>query len=177
MDYSAKRWLVWALSTLTWPLALPARFAYRQFGSRLFFLSGATFLSIFPGAPGQYLRASFYWQTLDHSAYDLAIGFLSWIAHPGAVVGTGAYVGSLSILGNVELGNDVAIASRVIIKARDDETRVRIGGRSWIGESAIVTADVGAGCIVGAGAVVAEPVAAGTIVAGNPLRVIAPSGA
>lgn len=177
MNYSAKRLLVWTLSALTWPLALPARLAYRRFGSRAFFLSGATFLSIFPGAPGQYLRASFYWQTLDRSAYDLAIGFLSWIAHPGAVIGRGVYIGSLSIIGRVAIDDNVAIASRVIVKRRDDELPVHIGSGTWIGESAIVGADVGAGCIVGAGAAVTEAVAAGNVVAGNPIRIIVPASA
>ena len=50
--------------------------------------------------------------------------------------------------------------------------RTHIGEHSWIGEAAIVMADVGARCVVGAGSIVHRPVRDDTIVAGNPARLI-----
>ena len=49
---------------------------------------------------------------------------------------------------------------------------VRIGRGTWIGNNAVVMADVGEDAIVGAGAVVTKPVPARTIVGGVPARVI-----
>ncbi|MFN8545794.1 MAG: hypothetical protein U0807_16550 [Candidatus Binatia bacterium] len=59
-----------------------------------------------------------------------------------------------------------------------------VGGRTaeagegtWIGEGAIVLADVGRYAVVGAGAVVVRPVADGVTVVGNPARPVRGSGA
>jgi acetyltransferase-like isoleucine patch superfamily enzyme len=56
---------------------------------------------------------------------------------------------------------------------------VRIGAGAWIGNNAVVMADVGKASIVGAGAVVTKPVPPGVVVAGVPARIIStrsPSG-
>ena len=50
--------------------------------------------------------------------------------------------------------------------------RVTIGSDSWIGDRAVVMADVGRHCVVGAGAVVTKPVPDRAIVVGNPARVL-----
>jgi acetyltransferase-like isoleucine patch superfamily enzyme len=49
--------------------------------------------------------------------------------------------------------------------------QVRIGPRAWIGEGAVVMADVGETSMVGAGAVVAAPVPDHVMGAGNPFQV------
>jgi carbonic anhydrase/acetyltransferase-like protein (isoleucine patch superfamily) len=49
---------------------------------------------------------------------------------------------------------------------------VKIGRDTWIGEGAIVMANVGDRCIVASGAVVTSPVGDGQVVGGNPARVI-----
>jgi acetyltransferase-like isoleucine patch superfamily enzyme len=43
---------------------------------------------------------------------------------------------------------------------------------AWIGEAALVVADVGPGAMVTAGAVVSTPVRGGIVVAGNPARFV-----
>lgn len=50
--------------------------------------------------------------------------------------------------------------------------RVSVGSNSWIGEGAIILADVGSGCIVSAGSVVITPIPDGYLVAGNPGKLI-----
>jgi acetyltransferase-like isoleucine patch superfamily enzyme len=50
--------------------------------------------------------------------------------------------------------------------------RVEIGARSWIGERAVVMADIGSGAMVAAGAVVGSAVPAHVMVAGNPARFV-----
>lgn len=181
MSYTTKRALVQALGFLTWPLAWPARGLYRHFQLRGWFEFCAALLSVIPGRVGQYLRAAFYVQTLNRCAYDFSLGFLSIVTDLEAEFGRGVYIGSLCVIGRVHIDDNVMIASRVAMapvagNAAAGENAgnhvVRIGSGCWIGESAIVQADVGAGCVVGAGAVVMEPVAADTTVVGNPARAL-----
>ena len=51
-------------------------------------------------------------------------------------------------------------------------TAVRIGRHTWIGNSAIIMANVGHDCTVGAGTVVVNDVGPGLTVVGNPARVV-----
>lgn len=178
MTYANKRRLVLVLSLLTLPLAWPARAAYRAFGSTSLFDLGTTMLCLIPGTIGSYLRTAFYTQTLTRCGYDFSLGFLSIVQHPHVEIGRGVYVGSLSLIGrDVAIDNDVLIGSRVIVKgdsvASTSPRRLRIGAETWVGESAIVTADVGAGCIVGAGCTQDQALPDGSVAAGNPMRLIA----
>lgn len=176
MRYCQKCWLTAALQLVVWPLAVPAWVAYRFFDNRGAFVTGAILLSLVPGVPGQYLRTAYYRLTVRQFWCDIAIGFMSWLTHPSACIGHRVYTGSFTVVGDVTIGDDVAIASRVIVDTPAGAERVRVGSGSWIGESAIVYADVGRGGIVGAGAVTTEAVADASVVAGNPPRVIAAAG-
>lgn len=179
MTYANKRRLVLAMSLLTLPLAWPARASYRWFGSTFLFDVGATMLCLIPGTVGSYLRTSFYTQTLARCGYDFSPGFLSIVQHPEVEIGRGVYVGSLSLVGRrVAIDDNVIVASRVIVKPeipRDGTAAgsLRIGAGAWIGESAIVMADVGAHCIVGAGCVQDRAVTPSFVAVGNPMRLLA----
>lgn len=189
MSFSTKRLLVWLMHLFTWPFALPSIAAYRLAGSERLFQSCAMLLSLVPGRPGQYLRASFYLQTLKASSPDLAVGFASWFAHPTGVAGRGVVIGSFSIVGTAILADHVIIASRVSILSgkyqhggpfqaanaaseRATYETVHIGRGSWLGEGSIVMADVGEGCIVSAGSVVTRPMPNRSTAVGNPARFI-----
>jgi acetyltransferase-like isoleucine patch superfamily enzyme len=49
---------------------------------------------------------------------------------------------------------------------------VAVGRGSWVGEGAIIMADVGEQCIVSAGAVIVKDMPAACLLAGNPAGVI-----
>jgi acetyltransferase-like isoleucine patch superfamily enzyme len=49
---------------------------------------------------------------------------------------------------------------------------VTIGDNTWVGEGAVVMADIGTQCMVAAGSVVAAAVPDGIMVAGNPARFV-----
>src|SRR5205807_8885272 len=49
---------------------------------------------------------------------------------------------------------------------------VRVGRGTWVGDGAIVMADIGCECVIGAGSVVTREVLDLSIAAGNPARVI-----
>jgi acetyltransferase-like isoleucine patch superfamily enzyme len=109
-------------------------------------------------------------------------------SYPTTTVGKNVYIGCHSLIGRCHIGDNVQIGSRVSILSgrrqhsfhESDNTNfeeksfseILIGENSWVGEAAVVMADLGNGCGVGAGSVVVHPVAEGTIVAGNPARQI-----
>lgn len=177
VPYDAKKWIVRGLYGVTWPLAWPARTLYNRWRSCHAFAFGARLLSIVPGRVGQYLRAAFYMQTLERCCYDLSVGFLSFFAHPACHVGERVYIGSLCTIGRCTVEDGALIASRVSVNApvapMHTPQPIRIGRASWLGESAIVLADVGTQAIVGAGCVVTQAVADCTTVVGNPAKRIA----
>ena len=154
----------------------------------LFVLFGQAF-SLISGLPGNWLRRAFGRLTLDGCAGDCEIGFLSWFSSRHARIGAGVYIGPLSVIGDAEIGEGSLIATRVSILSgknqhthgpdgslipfsRDRAALVRIGRDTWIGEGAIIMADVGERCIVASGAVVTSQVGDGQVVGGNPARVI-----
>ena len=146
-------------------------------------------LSLLPGVGGEYLRRAFYRRSLAECATDCSIGFGTLFSNPSAQMYRGVYVGANCILGAVTLMDDVLISSNVSVLSgahqhgtgRTDTPigrqagafrHVTIGEGSWIGERAIVMADVGEHCVIGAGAVVTKPIPAFSVAVGVPARVI-----
>jgi glycosyltransferase involved in cell wall biosynthesis/acetyltransferase-like isoleucine patch superfamily enzyme len=177
--------LVLAAAVLTAPLWVPCRLQGRLTGGEGVFAGCSELLSLVPGLPGVYLRRGFYRLCLEACATDCHIGFGTTVAHPQVRIGRGVYVGSRCTLGKVVIEDHVAIGSNVdVLSGRHQHhfarrgvpiqqqggtfRRVRIGRNSWVGNSAVVMADVGDECVVGAGSVVVKPVPAGCIAAGNP---------
>jgi acetyltransferase-like isoleucine patch superfamily enzyme len=178
---------LWLAQVLLSPLLLLCWIEKRMgFGEQVF-TTGAQFLSLAPGAPGSLLRKAFYMATLDGCADRAYVSIGTLIAHRDAVVFPDAYIGAYCIIGSVTIGEAVNIASRVSITSGRHQhppgaagapvfRRLTIGDRAWIGEGAIVMADVGADAVVGAGSVVVRDVPAGATVVGNPAREVGASG-
>jgi len=157
--------------------------------SEQLFCTLAQVLSLLPGRIGEYLRREFYVHTLESCATDCGISFGTLFTHPTARVGKRTYIGARCMIGASIIGNHVLIGSNVdILSGRrqhgiedanaligEQERRfelIQIGDNSWIGNSAVVMADVGRGCVVGAGSVVVKPVEDYSVVAGNPAKLI-----
>ena len=174
IKYEYKRILVRIFHLATWPLTVPSILFYEVFGITGVFNFCATLISLIPGMVGQYLRASFYMQTLSKCSYDLAIGFCSFFSHPDSQVGYRVYIGSFSIIDPAFLEDDTLISSRVLISKSisNDSELIRIGKESWVGEGAIIMHDVGEKCLIGAGCVVNRPISNGHVVVGHPMRTI-----
>jgi acetyltransferase-like isoleucine patch superfamily enzyme len=176
---------------LVLPATLCCRIENRICGSRSnrCFIALGQFFSLLPGLSGQYLRRAFYCGTLQRCCWDCKIGFGAIFSQREAIVERGVYIGTYALLGHVALRDGCLIGSRASIissgQAHEldasgkwtpfDPSRVRItevGRDAWVGEGALVAANVGSGAMVSAGSVVGSPVPAGIMVAGNPARFV-----
>jgi acetyltransferase-like isoleucine patch superfamily enzyme len=173
---------------LTSPCWLLARCQQRLTGGEGIFAGSSELLSLVPGLPGVYLRRGFYRMALEACSMDCHIGFGTTFAHPHARVGRGVYVGNRCTLGTVTLSDHATIGSNVdILSGRRQHAfdrldapiqeqggafkRVHIGRNCWIGNSAVVMAEVGDDCVIGAGSVVVKPIPPRSVAVGNPAAV------
>jgi acetyltransferase-like isoleucine patch superfamily enzyme len=146
-------------------------------------------MSLIPGLTGVYIRNAFYRLVLPRCADGASLGFGTVLSHPTAEVGRRVYVGVYCCLGDVSLDDDVLLGSHVSVMNGNAQhgidrldlpvreqsgswIRVTIGRDSWVGERAVVMADVGRHCVVGAGSVVTRPVPDFAVVIGAPARII-----
>jgi acetyltransferase-like isoleucine patch superfamily enzyme len=173
-------------------LVLPAALAYwlasAVIGSGRAFPGWSQGLSLLPGLSGAYLRRAFYRLTLPRCGAGSVVSFGSVFSHATAQIGDRAYVGVFCCLGDITLEDDVLIGShvsimngsrqhgieRLDIPVREQPGQwphITIGRDSWIGDRAVVMADVGKHCVVGAGSVVTRSVPDYAIVVGSPARI------
>jgi len=155
-------------------------------GEALFSLF-AEWLSLVPGPPGVYLRAAYYWASTRQTSWEIHVGFGSLLVHRDVTVRARASMGAYCVVGHADIGEAVMMGSRVSITSGkrqhlDDSgnlsgtaghfEKMKIGAESWVGEGAIIMADVGTRCIVSSGAVVIHAVPDRVLVGGNPAHVI-----
>lgn len=174
----------WALYRLAAAIAGPGR-AFPGFSQGF---------ALLPGLTGVTLRRAFYQLTLASCGDDVHVGFGTLLTSPDTTLGPRAYVGPYCVLGAVDVGADALLGSGVSVTngahqhgtARLDVPvreqpgawpRVRIGRDVWVGDRAVVMADVGEQAVVAAAAVVTKPVARRQIVAGVPAKRIGERGA
>ncbi len=182
-----------AANALALLFVFPAVLCYRllawMIGAKNAFPGWSQAFALIPGLTGAYLRRAFYRLVLPRCDPGCCISFGTVFAHPTAEVGRNVYVGVYCCLGTVTLEDDVLISSHVSIPSGGKQhgidkldvpireqsgiwSRVTIGRDSWIGDRAVVLADVGRHCVIGAGSVVTEPIPDFAIAVGVPARVI-----
>jgi virginiamycin A acetyltransferase len=166
--------------------ALERRFAP---GSERVFNTCAQAVALLPGLPGMILRRGFYRVALDGCARDSFIGFGVIFTHRAVVLEPDVYIGPYALIAASRLREGCLIGSRASILSGgslhalgpsgrwlpSDMTKmvqIEIGAGAWIGEGAIIIANIGPGSMVAAGSVVAAPVLSGVVVGGNPARMI-----
>jgi acetyltransferase-like isoleucine patch superfamily enzyme len=175
------------------PLVVPAYLLYQI--SRLILGTSKAFpgwsqaFSLIPGLTGVYLRRAFYRMVLPRCGHRCFIGFGTVLTHSETEVGRLSYLGVFCCLGHVAIEDDVLIGSHVSIMNGGSQhgidrldipvreqpgiwPRVTIGCDTWIGERAIIQADVGKHCVIGAGAVVTQALPDYAVAIGVPARII-----
>jgi virginiamycin A acetyltransferase len=140
-----------------------------------------------PGPPGVFLRAAYYWASTQDTSWEIHVGFGSLLVHRAVTVRARASMGAYCVIGHADIGEQVMMGSRVSIPSGKNQhldesgrlsgaalnfATVKIGGATWVGEGAIIMANVGAECIVSSGSVVIHDTPDRVLVAGNPARVI-----
>jgi len=175
---------------LVFPFFLLSFFESKFFpSSEIAYQFGAHCMAILPGLPGMYLRRAYYHLTAVECDLSTTIGFGTLLTHRNVVVKERTAIGNYSVLGAVKIGEGCEIGSRVSIPSgkqqhslTEDGTWtpfdlnaaqvISIADNVWIGEGAIVMADVGGGSLIAAGAVVLRSVPSGVVVGGNPAKIV-----
>lgn len=167
----------------------PLSFLYKITRSRELFAGQAQLLALVPGKIGSYLRVAYYCMTLERCSPHGYIGFGSFFAHPEAELGEGYYIGAYNIIGMAKIGDHATIASHVSILSGKNQhgytkigmpiqkqpgvfRKITIGENSWVGNNAVIMADLGIQTVVAAGSVVIDRVESYVVVGGNPARIL-----
>lgn len=146
-------------------------------------------LCLIPGLIGQYVRRAFLSHAIAACHHSVVVECGTTLSRAGARLDANVYIGPGCRLGLVHVERDVLLAAGVhvpsggrthgiddlsipIREQGGDERCVRIGAGSWIGESAVIMADVAEDSVIGAGSVVTRPVPARSVAAGVPARVL-----
>lgn len=146
-------------------------------------------LSLFPGLPGSYLRKAALGFMLARCDKDTQISFGVLFSQQDTEIESGVYIGPQCNIGKCHIEKNCLLGSGVHIMSgkkqhvfSDLDTPVKdqgglfekitIGEDTWIGNGALIMANIGKKCIVGAGSVVSQDVEDYSIVAGNPAKVI-----
>lgn len=148
------------------------------------------FFALLPGIPGVFLRRGFYSLTLDKCSVNCHIGFGSIFAHRRAIVEDNVYLGLYCTVGAAHLGKNCLIGSHASLisgsaqHTRNDDNgewlafsshgmiQIKIEANVWVGEGAIIMADVGRGSLIAAGSVINTKIKKNVVMAGNPARFV-----
>ncbi|WP_189608042.1 acyltransferase [Saccharospirillum salsuginis] len=153
------------------------------------FQSLSQWLSLIPGKLGIYCRAAFYHWACPQTSDDICIGFLTVLSHRNTTLKRGVYIGPQSNIGMCTIEEDTLLGSGVHILSGNKQhlfddtqqpiqqqggtyTKILIGRDCWLGNGALVMADIDQQAIIAAGSVVIRPVEAGAVYGGNPARFI-----
>ncbi len=174
-------------------LSLPFYFIYRLealfVGERKAFGMLSQWISIVPGLSGEYFRRGYLQWAVGQSLNDCCISFGTTFSDNRVKIGDGAYLGCRCDIGYADIGPNCVIGSGVHIisglrqhgfedldvpiKEQGGEfSKVTIGEDTWIGNGAIIGADVGKKCVIGVGSVVVKPVPDFVVAVGNPAKII-----
>lgn len=153
------------------------------------FRSFAQLLSLIPGKTGSYLRTGFYRFSMSKCSPDAVVSFLTLFSQKDTQIHSGVYIGPQCNIGKCIIEQDVLLGSGVHIMSGKNQhdfsdlttpvrdqggnfSQVTIGENSWVGNGALIMANIGKHCVVAAGSVVINDIEDYSIVAGNPAKLI-----
>jgi acetyltransferase-like isoleucine patch superfamily enzyme len=144
-------------------------------------------LSLIPGILGIYLRAAFYRLACPDTSDEISVGFLTLLSHRDTTIEAGVYIGPQCNIGKCHIGKQTLLGSGVHVLSGNKQhsfsdlntpiqqqgghyEKVVIAEDCWIGNNAIVMANIERQTIVAAGSVQTKPCEAASIYAGNPAK-------
>lgn len=145
--------------------------------------------SLVPGVLGSYLRRNLYSLVLNKGSRRCSIVFGTIFSHSDTDIHDGVYIGAFCNIGKCSIGKNTLLGSSVHILSGNKQhnfedvftpiqeqggsfEKVQIGEDSWIGNGAIIMANIGKKCIVASGSVVTKDLPDFSIAAGNPARIL-----
>jgi virginiamycin A acetyltransferase len=155
-------------------------------GERLF-CGCAELLCLAPTSLGNYIRKAFYWAVCTDISPDAQFNFMSMLAHRENIIRAGVVIGAYTTIGYADIGENVLFGSKISIisgkyqhgkpseragggELTEENVVLKIGKNSWLGQDAVILANIGENCTVAAGSVVFKDVPDNTTVMGNPAR-------
>ncbi len=185
----AKKLMRMTFAGIVLPLVILHRLHARLVGADRALSNWSQLVGMIPGDGGVYFRHAFYQWALLRIEEDACVSFGVLFSHARSCLGRGCYIGPYCVVGEVEIGKDVLVGSQVSItngsrqhgigrldipvrEQPGEWPRIKIGQDTWIGDRAIIMANVGKHAVVGAGSVVTKPVEDYAVVVGNPARKI-----
>jgi acetyltransferase-like isoleucine patch superfamily enzyme len=142
-----------------------------------------------PASPGVFVRQALLAWMAAGCGRRVTVHIGTLFSTPRVRVGENVYVGAFCNIGYAQIEDDVLFGSNVHVlsgkhqhgyarldvpmsRQQGRKTAVCIGAGAWIGNGAIVMADVGEHSIVGAGSVVVDAIPAWSVAVGSPARVV-----
>lgn len=146
-------------------------------------------LSLLPGKLGQLTRGAFYRMAMPDTSQHIVVGFGTLFSQHQTSIGFGAYIGPQCNIGKCKIASNCLLGSGVHIMSGKQQhsfedpdkplreqggifQQVSIGEDTWIGNGALVMANVGKKCVIGAGSVVINDIPDYAIVGGNPAKIL-----
>jgi acetyltransferase-like isoleucine patch superfamily enzyme len=171
-------------------VSLPVLLAYVLYRLGVFeFVTIGRLLALIPGRIGRWWRAAWYRHTLAGCGERLYVDWMAAIRTSQTRVGHNVFVGTFCWIGWADIGDNVMLGGHITVlsgrrhhsvdcldvpmaQQQGQHIQVKIGHDVWIGNGAIIMADVAPGSVVGAGAVVTRTFEPYSILAGVPARPI-----